>query len=121
MVMFAGHVMAGAALSSTTIIWTHVLEFPQASVAVHVRVMVLSCGQAPPTVTSAKVIKGVGSQLSVAVAEPVAGGNVLAVQETVRLAGHVIIGGSSSWTNICCRQVLEFPQWSVAVHVLFIV
>jgi hypothetical protein len=52
MVILAGHVIEGATLSSTTIVWVQVLEFPQSSVASHVRVMVRSCGQAPATVAS---------------------------------------------------------------------
>jgi hypothetical protein len=60
-------------------VWTHVLVLPQSSVVVHVRVIVLSCGQAPPTVTSLKVTVGVASQLSVEVAVPVLAGKVLAV------------------------------------------
>lgn len=66
--------------------------------------------------TSLKVIAGFGSQ-SVAVAEPVAGGNVLAVHWIVRSAGHVIAGGVLSLTNIVCTQELKFPQSSVAVQV----
>jgi hypothetical protein len=48
-------------------------------VATQVRVIVLSCGHAPPTLTSVEVIVGVASQLSVAVAVPVVAGKVLAV------------------------------------------
>lgn len=100
---------------------THVLELPQSSVATHVRVMVLSCGQDAPVVISVKVISGAGSQLSVAVAVPVAGGKVLAVQAMVMFGGHVITGGVSSCTRIIWLQVLELPQSSVAFHVLVIV
>jgi len=41
-VMFAGQVSTGATLSSTTIVCAQVLELPQASVALQVRVIVLS-------------------------------------------------------------------------------
>ncbi len=68
--------MTGAVVSTTVMVWTHMLELPQASVAVQVRVIVLSCGQAPGAVTSDDVTAGAGSQLSVAVAEPVAAGLV---------------------------------------------
>ena len=71
--------MAGAILSSTTIVWVQVLELPQSSVATQVRVIVNSWGQAPPTDTSLEVIVGVASQLSEAVALPVFAGKVLAV------------------------------------------
>lgn len=61
--------------------------------------IVLSCGQAPPTVTSLKVIVGVASQ-STAVAVPVFAGNVLAVHWIVTLGGQVNTGGVLSSTTI---------------------
>ncbi len=97
-VVLGGQVMAGAILSSTKIVCTQVAEFPQSSVAVHVRVMVLSCGHKPPTVTSLKVMVGVASQLSVAVALPVVPGRVLAVHCMVVLAGQVMAGTTLSIT-----------------------
>jgi hypothetical protein len=51
-VILPGHVIVGAVLSSTVMVWTHVLLLPQSSVAVQVRVIVYSCGHAPPAVTS---------------------------------------------------------------------
>ena len=65
---------------------------PQSSVASHVRVVVISSGHAPPTVTSLDVMVGVESQLSVAVAVPVLAGKVLAVHAMVILGGHEITG-----------------------------
>ncbi len=50
-VMLLGHVIAGAVLSSTVMVCTHVLVLPQSSVAVHVRVIVYSCGQQRPVFT----------------------------------------------------------------------
>ena len=101
MVMFAGHVMDGARLSSTKMVCRQLLELPQSSVALHVRLMVYSCGHPPATVTSVEVIVGVTSQLSVAVAVPfVPPGAVLAVHNTVMLAGQVITGGVLSSTKI---------------------
>jgi hypothetical protein len=119
-VMLAGQVIEGARLSSITISWLHALEFPHASVAVQVRVIAYSCGQAPPAVTSEKVMTGALLQLSVAVAMPSAGlvvGLVLAVHWIVILAGQVIDGGTLSSTKMSWVHVLEFPQSSVAVHV----
>lgn len=72
MVTLAGQVMTGATLSSTVMICVHVDELPQSSVAIHVRVIVYSWGQAPPDVTSLEVMVGVPLQLSVAVAVPFA-------------------------------------------------
>jgi hypothetical protein len=95
-----------------------VLIFPQSSVAAHVLVIVLSWGQDPATVTSVNVMVALGSQLSVAVAEPVFAGAVLAVQRTVMLAGHVIAGAVLSSTKIVCVHAAVFPQSSVASHVL---
>ena len=45
---------------------------------------------------SVNVTTGASSQLSVAVAEPVLAGKVLAVHCMVTLAGHVMTGGVSS-------------------------
>jgi hypothetical protein len=83
--------------------------------------MVYSCGQAPATVISAKVTTGEGSQLSVAVEDPVFEGAVLSVHSIVTFAAHVIVGGVLSSIVIVCTQVLVLPQKSVAVHVLVIV
>jgi hypothetical protein len=48
-----GHVIIGAVLSSTTIVWLHVFILPQSSVAFHVLVIVYSCGHVgEATVTS---------------------------------------------------------------------
>ena len=92
MVTLDGQVIDGAALSSTTMVCTQVLELPQSSAAVHVLVIVCSCGHPPGTVASAKVIVGVPSQLSVAVAVPVVAGSVLAVHAIVTFDGHVMDG-----------------------------
>jgi hypothetical protein len=97
--------MTGGVLSSTKMVCAHVPVFPQSSVAIHVRVMVLSCGQAPATVTSENVIVRTGSQLSVAVAVPVLAGNVLAVHCTVIFAGHVTTGATLSMMVKVCVQV----------------
>ena len=94
---------------------------PQSSVADQVLVMVDSCGQPPPTTASLNVIATVGSQLSVAVAVPVAGGNVLCPQAIVIFAGQVMTGPTLSSTTIICVQELEFPHPSWAVHVLVMV
>jgi hypothetical protein len=51
-------------------------------------------------VTSLKVIAGVLSQLSVAVALPVLAGNVLAVHSIVIFGGHVINGAWLSSTEM---------------------
>lgn len=99
-VIFAGHVIEGAALSSTKITWTQEAELPQSSEAFQVLLIVYSCGQFPAIVTSEEVIVGVPSQLSVAVAVPVLAGKVLAVQSTVTLAGQVMEGAASSSTKI---------------------
>ena len=86
-VKFGRHVIKGAWLSSTTINWIQVLLlFPQLSVAIQVRVIVNSWGHVPAEVTSLKVIVGLLSQLSVAVALPVFTGKVLSVHSIVIFA-----------------------------------
>jgi hypothetical protein len=67
------------------------------------------------------VISGLGSQLSVAVADPVSKGSEESSQFIVTSGGQVINGGILSSTNICCRHVLELPQSSVAIQVLEII
>jgi hypothetical protein len=76
--MFGGQkVIVGGVLSSTNIVCVQLLEFPQSSTALQVRVIVNSCGHCPATVTSLNVGITLGSHMSVAVADPVAGGTVL--------------------------------------------
>jgi hypothetical protein len=119
-VTLGGHVTDGAELSSTKIVWLHVDELPQLSVARQVRVIVYSCGHVPATVRSMKVTAGAPAQSSVAVAVPNAGltvGSVLAVHWIVTFAGQAMAGGVLSSMNINCTQLVEFPQSSVAVQV----
>lgn len=111
-----GHVMTGGVSSVTKIVRLHVDELPQSSVAVHVLVTLYSCEQIPlGVVTSAKVIVGVASHASIAVAA----GNVGVAGHSMgdTTVGHVITGGVLSVTDIVLLQVEEFPQSSVAVHV----
>ncbi len=108
--------IAGAVLSITLIVCEAVDEFPQASTAVHVLVTEYDPAQAPLVVTSLKVKVAPDPQASVAVAvanEGVAG------HEIVDGAGKAAITGAAvSVTVIVCEAVEEFPQASVAVHVL---
>src|SRR6188768_929695 len=84
--------------------------------------IVNSCGQAPPTVTSLKLMIGVASQSSVAVALPVSAGSVLAVHSIVMFTGQVISGARLSPGAVMIWIHIEvFPQSSVADHVLKIV
>ena len=122
MVMLAGQdVIVGGVESSTIIVCTQVEELLHASVALQVLIIVYSCGHPPPTVISRNVTVGV-EQLSVAVATPVDGGNVLAVHSSVKLAGQkVMVGGVESSTIIVCRHIDELLHASVAPHVLRII
>ena len=74
--MSAGQVITGAVLSITVMVCVQLLALPQASVAVHVRVIVPVLLQPPRLFASVKVTTGV-PQLSVAVAVPVEAGAVL--------------------------------------------
>jgi hypothetical protein len=121
MVMLPGHVIAGAVLSSTVMVWTQLLLLPQSSMAVHVRVIVYSCGHPPAAVTSAYVGVTELSQLSVAVALPVLAGSVLAVHSIVTFIGQVIAGAVLSSTVMVWTQLLLLPQSSIAVQVRVIV
>ena len=93
-------------------------ELPQASVAVHLRVILYVSGQGPGAVVSEKTMAGDGSQLSVAVGATAAGTEP---QSTVRFAGTPAkTGGKASPTETCCEAVAELPQLSVATQILVI-
>ncbi len=67
---------------------------------VQVRVIVNSCGHAPGVTRSVNVTTGLGSQLSVQLAEPVLAGSVGTSHSIVTSAGHVITGGVLSTTEM---------------------
>ena len=94
------------------------LLFPHTSVAVHVLVMEYSCGHDGEVIVASLKVIVTEPQLSDAVAEPVFGGRELAEHSIVTLAGHEIMGGVLSSTEIICRHVPVLPQSSVAIHVL---
>ena len=71
--------------------------------------------------TSPDVMTGTGSQLSVAVADPVFAGALDASQLIVILAGQVITGAVTSWTVMIWEPEVALPATSVAVKVLVIV
>ena len=78
--------------------------------------MLYSFGHEPLVVTSAKFKVGT-PQLSVAVADPVFGGSVLAVHCIVTFAGQVMVGSCASFTVTLCTQLLVLPLLSVTVQV----
>jgi hypothetical protein len=94
--------MAGAWVSFINMVCTHVLEFPQWSVAVQVLVIVYSAGHPPPppTETSENVTIGAPSHPSTAVALPVLAGKVFSPHCIVMFAGHVITGARLSSSTI---------------------
>jgi hypothetical protein len=100
MVTFGGQVIDGGTSSLMVMSCVHVLELPQSSVAIQVRVIAVSCGHPAPCVLSVKVIVAVASQLSVAVATPVLAGWVIALQSMVMFGGQDIFGGVLSSTII---------------------
>src|SRR6187402_704065 len=95
----SGQTMTGGVESSTLIFCRHVELLPHASVAIHVLAIVNSCGHAPGVTTSLKVTIASGSQLSVALANPVLSGEVDSVHSIVASAGQTIDGGVVSCTN----------------------
>lgn len=114
-VMLGGQVIKGSVLSVTEMVRAHCVEFPQSSVAVHVRVTVYSCGQEPGVVTSAKVGTTDASQASVAVATPKLGA---AGHSTVAGGfGHVSVGAVLSVTVMVRVHCAVLLQSSVAVQV----
>jgi len=114
-----GQVITGGVVSTTVIVWTQVETLPHSSVAVQVRVMVSVLPQ-PGSDVSLCVIATV-PQVSVAVAWPVALGEVSAGHSRVTSGGQVIIGGVVSTTVMVWTQVEVLPHWSVAVQVRMMV
>jgi hypothetical protein len=114
--VLAGHLVnTGGVVSTTVMIWSHVAELLQASVARHVRVILELVGQTPAVVASLKVIITV-LQVSDAVATPV---KLVVVwpQIVVTFVGQVIVGGVVSAVQVmtCVQLVLLLPQVSVAM------
>jgi len=117
-------VMTGGVISNVQLIVRDAVdELPQASVDVQVRV----CERLQPVATTAAVVglAVTGPQLSVAVAVPSAESIAPAVGLQPRFAPlatepvAVITGGVTSSVHVAVRDVdAEFPQASVAVHVL---
>jgi hypothetical protein len=65
---------------------------------------------------------GVGSQLSVAVANPVDPGSVLSLHSTITAGGQVIIGGVRSAVTVkVAEHVAGTSQSLVTVHVTIVV
>src|SRR6185436_5701425 len=116
-VVLAGQTMVGACVSVTVIVCGQLVELPQLSVAVQVRVMTWLPAQLPGALTSLCVIEATPLQSSVAVAVPVLLGSVEAAQSIVVLAGQTMVGACVSVTVIVCGQLVELPQLSVAVQV----
>src|SRR5438128_5569922 len=112
-----GQVITGAVVSTTLMVCTQELLLPAQSVAVQVRVMTLVLRDALPILLSVCVITGAGSQLSVAVALPVAVGSLEVLHWTVASGGQVITGAVVSTTLMVCTHELLLPAQSVAVQV----
>ena len=105
----------GGVVSSCAIVAEQVAVFPQASVAVQVRVIVKVVPQPVPSKTSTKVTIGVAPQASVTVGSTQTGVAPHAIG--VVCAAQVIDGGVVSSNVIVAEQVAVFPQASVAVQV----
>ncbi len=110
--------MTGGVISRTLIVCDAVEEFPQPSVAVHVRFTLYVPVHAPFVVTSAKVKLNELPHPSVAVA--VANTGVAGQLIVVGAGNEEKTGGVISCTLMVCDFVEIFPHASVAVHVLVI-
>ena len=106
--------ITGGVVSSILKVCVATAVFPQASVAVQVRVMEYLFVQLPGVVTSADVRDGV-PQLSVAVGVLHVGVPVHSID--IGPGNPLITGGVVSSTVNTCDATAVFPQASVAVHV----
>ena len=111
-----GESMIGPSSSYTVITWLSLIEFPQLSVAVHVRVIVY--GQ-PLEVTSTNSAVKLFQQSSFTIMFT---GSGTIVQFIVISSGTPTkLGGKISFTVMTCISVIVLLQESVAVHVRVIV
>jgi len=110
-----GHVMLGGLVSLTVMICVQVALLPHWSVPRYVRLMtncpaqLLELTESPCQLTATAP-----PQLSLVVTLLVFGAGTWLEQLTVRLVGHVILGGLISLTVIVWTQVALLPHWSVA-------
>ncbi len=95
----------------------HVFQFPHASVALQVRLIVVNSGDAPGATQSAYSISGLRSHVSVASACPVFEGSAGASNSIILFSGQVISGGLASVTVTVAYSVAVFPLRSVTVSV----
>ncbi len=103
----AGNVNEGPVVSATVIVWKPLLVLPQASVAVHVRVMVPVPLQPASAPASEDVTIGVVPESSVAVARPVAAGLVGSPHGTVASGGMLNTGGVESTTTVVVALAVQ--------------
>ena len=94
-VISEGQLMVGSVVSVTVMIWSQLIEFPLASIAVQVLVMISVFPQLA-LLTSLKLTEGLVSQLSVAAAVPVVAGEVSLPHATVTSEGQLIAGSEVS-------------------------
>ncbi len=91
-------------------VWTTVVEFPQGSVAIHVRVMTWAIGQTPAETTSLKDVLTGPPQLSDAVRVPVGlpTPGATFVPQSIWIGFATVTdatGGVRSWTVIVWVQI----------------
>ena len=92
--------MTGAVVSTTVTVCVQAVALPQSSVAIQTRVMISSCGQLPAARLSFSVIAGSVSQLSVAVATPVA-------------ARWLLNLGENYTAQLTLRSAFQFESWII--------
>src|SRR5437773_7491046 len=118
--MFAGQAITGAVLSTKSMCCVHTVVLPQSSEIVQTRSIggsgthAACCGPATSRPPSLNVIVTAGSQLSVAVGEPVCSGSEGSPHWTWASTGHATVGGVVSTNSIVWTHVDELPHASVA-------
>lgn len=118
--MFVGHVIDGACVSLTVTEKEHVAVFIDASVAVHVTVVVPTGKVEPEAGTQTAVAPGQLSE-AVGVVYVTTAEHWPDAFPTVMFAGHVTVGASVSLTVTVKVHVAVFIAASVAVHVTVVV
>ena len=117
MVTLAFHRATCVVVPCFVMVCRHVFQFPHASVALQVRLIVVNSGDAPGATQSAKAISGLLSHVSVAAACPVFEGSADASNSMILFSGQVILGGAVSVMVTVACSVAVFPVRSLAVNV----
>jgi hypothetical protein len=115
--IFEGFDAVGGVMSFTVIVCETLVEFPQSSVMLYIRV-IISGQEFPSEASERKETVGIAVQLSAAsVTTEASAVGISPTHSTVTPIGLEAVGGVRSLTVIVCVTFVAFPQSSVTLYV----